>query len=159
MDEKYTVRQIFPFSVRGLIQIERLLYECGKNMAEMDDLHHWDNSHFKNALIVCLCALKNKLYLVFDGSTPVATFQTKIIKEKLRFQKLATKPKMCKRGIGTFCMIEIESYAQKHGCVAVYCEVYDKSLRAKEFYLHRGYSVIGKEDTLKYSELIMEKVL
>ncbi len=153
------VKQISPLSVRCLLQVENILYKCGKNMAKKDNLHHWDNAHIKNILIVFLCAVKNKIYLVFDGNVPIATFQTKMIAGKLRFQKLATVPDLSGRGVGSFCMREIERQAANYGCKAVYCEVYDKSTHAVDFYTHKGYTAIGKEETLKYTELIMEKVL
>lgn len=159
MPENYAVKQISPFSIHRLLQVENILFKCGKDMAEKDDLHHWDNVHIKNALIVCLCALKNKIYLVFNESTPVATYQTKVIGDKLRFQKLATAPDFSGCGIGSFCMHEIEHQAIKCECKSVFCEVYDKSTHAINFYKHKGYVVVGKEETLKYTELIMEKAL
>ena len=157
MLENYAVKRVSPFSIRHLMQVEGILYKCGKNMAEKDDLHHWDNAHIKNAIIVCLCVLKNKIYLVFDGTTPIATYQTKVIGDKFRFQKLATAPNYSGRGIGSFCMSEIELQASNSGCKSVYCEVYDKSIRAINFYKLKGYVVVGKEETLKYTEVIMEK--
>ncbi len=159
MSENYAVKQVLPFSIRRLIQVENILFKCGKNMAEKENLHHWDNAHIKNALIVCLCALKNKVYLVFEGTTPIATYQTKVICDKIRFQKLATIPDYSGRGIGSFCMSEIERQASNCGCKSVCCEVYDKSTHAINFYKHKGYVVVGKEETLKYTELIMEKAL
>ena len=159
MPENYAVKQISPFSIHRLMQVENILFKCGKNMAEEQNLHHWDNSHIKNAVIVCLCALKNKIYLVFDDVTPIATYQTKVIGDNFRFQKLATTPDFSGRGIGSFCMREIERQASNSGCKSVCCEVYDKSTHAINFYKHKGYVVVGKEETLKYTELIMEKAL
>lgn len=159
MSGNYEVKQISPFSIHRLIQVENILFRCGKNMAEKENLHHWNNAHIKNVLIVCLCALKNKIYLVLDGTTPIATYQTKVLGDKLRFQKLATMPVFSGRGIGSFCLCKIECQAVDCGCKYVRCEVYDKSSHAIDFYKHRGYVVAGKVLTLKYTELIMEKAL
>lgn len=54
-------------------------------------------------------------------------------------------------------MIEIERLAKKSACTEVICEVYDKSEHAKSFYEHRGYTVYGETETLKYKELKMRK--
>lgn len=71
-----------------------ILYECGKDMADKYDLHHWDNSHIKNWLIIALCALRNNIYLVYSGEIPIATFQTRKVEQSLLFQKLATTPEL-----------------------------------------------------------------
>ena len=61
------------------------------------------------------------------------------------------------RGIGTYCMKEIERLAKEYGSKEITCEVYDKSEHAKSFYEHRGYTVCGEIKTLKYKELKMRK--
>ena len=128
-------------------------------MARKYDLHHWDNSHFKNWIIVALCALKNNIYLVYDAEKPVATFQTRRIEGSYLFLKLATSPDFSGGGIGSFCLGEIERMGREEGCNEVICEVYDKSSHAMSFYEHRGYSVYGSTDTLKYKELKLKKEL
>ena len=60
-----------------LLAVCNILYKSGKDMAQKDDLHHWDNSRLKTLVIVLLCAMKNDIYLVYDGEIAVATFQTK----------------------------------------------------------------------------------
>ena len=128
-------------------------------MAKQYGLHHWDNSHVKNWVIVALCSVKNRIYLVFDGKTPVATFQTRKQNQSYLFQKLATSPDFAGKGVGTFCLGEIERLATEEGCKEVICEVYDKSEHAKAFYEHKGYLVYGETDTLKYKELKLRKEL
>ena len=129
-------------------------------MANRYDLHHWNNSRLKNAIVLFLCLLKNRIYLVYDKERKaVATFQTKKIGNALRFQKLATAPAYAGKGVGSFCIEAIEGIAKSMGCEKVVLEVYDKSEHAKKFYEHRGYSVSGNVITLKYSELKMEKCI
>ena len=128
-------------------------------MAKKYDLHHWDNSHVKNHIIVALCAMKNDIYLVYKEKTPVATFQTRRIEKTFLFQKLATTPAVSGGGIGSYCLTEIERLAKDHGCTEVVCEVYDKSEHAKSFYEHRGYTTYGATETLKYKELKLRKEL
>ena len=54
-------------------------------------------------------------------------------------------------------MKEIERLAKEYGSKEITCEVYDKSEHAKSFYEHRGYTVCGEIETLKYKELKMRK--
>lgn len=128
-------------------------------MATKQDLHHWDNSHFKNWIIVILCALKNDIYLVYNNNKPIATFQTRKLGQSYLFQKLATLPECAGTGIGSFCINEIERLGKEAGCKEVICEVYEKSVHAIEFYKHRGYVAYETVDTLKYKELKLRKEL
>lgn len=155
----YTVKKVNILNLVALSKVSNILYLCGKDMAERYDLHHWHNSKFKNALIVMICAMKNNIYLVFDGKNAIATFQTKKTENGLNFQKLATSPLFARKGVGSFCMETIENMAREQGCSKVCLEVYDKSNHAMSFYEHRGYSVCGRVNTLKYTEIKMEKVL
>ena len=128
-------------------------------MATRYDLHHWDNSHIKNWIIIVLCAMKNQIYLIYNDKTPVATFQTRKVNQSYLFQKLATSPEFAGKGIGTFCLKEIERLAKSENCKEIICEVYDKSEHAKLFYERKGYLVYGETDTLKYKELKLRKEL
>lgn len=154
----YSIRKLRKCSIAGLAKVSDILYECGMDMAKKYDIHHWDNSHIKNHIIVALCALKNDIYLVYDEKTPVATFQTrKTGRKSFLFQKLATAPSFSGGGIGSYCLREIERLAKENGCTEVICEVYDKSEHAKSFYAHRGYTAYGTTETLKYSECKLRK--
>lgn len=155
----YSLVRVSVFSFSRLIQVERILYESGKNMVINEGLHHWDNSHFKNLLIMCLCILRNHIFLVLDDGSSVATFQTKKTEDKMTFSKFAVKPDCSKHGIGSYCMHAIERLAVNEGCRSVCCEVYDKSSKALAFYEHRGFMTVGRKSTVKYSELILEKIL
>ncbi len=155
----YRVSKLSKCNIVGLKKVSDILYECGKDMAKKYDLHHWNNSHIKNHIIVALCAIKNDIYLVYNEKTPVATFQIRKIEKSLLFQKLATAPEFSGEGIGSYCLTEIERLAKKNGCTEVVCEVYDKSKYAKIFYEHRGYTTYGATETLKYKELNFRKEL
>lgn len=159
-NKAYLVKRVRLWNVNMLFKVTDVLYRCGKDMAEKYDLHHWDNSRFKTFAIVCYCALKNKIYAVFGGQTnaPIATFQTRKKQTSFLFQKLATLPEAAGKGVGSFCLSEIETMAQSAGCKEVVCEVYDKSEHAKAFYERRGYRVFGETKTLKYGELKLKKV-
>ena len=154
-----TVYRVEKYNILALKKVSNILYDCGKNMAKEYGLHHWDNSHIKNWVIVAMCTMKNDIYLVYSSQKPVATFQIQKTKNSLMFQKLATLPAFSGCGIGSFCIEEIERMAREHGCAEVICEVYDKSEHAKNFYEHRGYTVYGTTETLKYRELKLRKEL
>jgi GNAT superfamily N-acetyltransferase len=127
-------------------------------MAKEYDLHHWDNSRLKTVAIVAVCAMKNDVYLVYEEKEVVATFQLRKKDEvTLLFQKLATFPQLAKKGIGSFCINEIEKIGKTENCQEVVCEVYDKSDNAKNFYFHRGYEQDGIVETRKYNELKLRK--
>ena len=153
----YSVRKLSKCNIAGLKKVSDILYECGKDMKKKYGLHHWDNSHIKNYIIIALCALKNDIYLVCNEKTPVATFQVRKKKQSLLFQKLATAPAFSGKGIGSYCLTEIERLAKENACAEVICEVYDKSEHAKSFYEHRGYAIYGATETLKYKEWQMRK--
>lgn len=154
-----TVYKVDKYNILALKKVSDILYECGKNMAREYGLHHWDNSHFKNWLIVAMCALKNDIFLVCTPQEPVATFQIRKTKSTFMFQKLATSPAFSGCGIGSFCIKEIERLAREAGYYEVICGVYDKSEHAKNFYEHRGYTLYGTTETLKYRELKLRKEL
>ena len=155
----YSVSKLSKFNVLKLKKVADILYKCGKDMAKKYNLHHWDNSHLKTWIIVFLCSLKNDIYLVYNEKIPIATFQTRKIGKSLLFQKLATNPKFSRLGIGTYCLSKIECFAKENECQDIVCDVYDKSEHAKRFYEHRGYTICGATETLKYTQLKLRKEL
>lgn len=154
----YSVCKLKKINILGMLKVSDILYKCGKDMAKKSNLQHWNNSHFKNWIIVALCALKNDIYIVYDeNSNVLATFQIRKVNDSLLFQKLATTPAYAKSGIGSFCLKEIENIGKSKGCTEIICEVYEKSENAKKFYENRGYAIYGTTDTLRYRELKFKK--
>ena len=92
--DKITVQKLHKYELNHFLSVAKILNRCGKDMAEKYGLHHWDNSMIKSCIIVLLCAMKNKIYLVLDGKKTVATFQTKKIGGVLFFEKLAVIPEV-----------------------------------------------------------------
>ena len=156
-DSLYRIVKVGKLDIPKLNAVARILNACGKDMAKKYDLHHWDNPFIKSIVIVGLCDLKNEIYLLYDGKKPVATFMTKSNRDELHFEKLGTLPSKSGKGIGSFCMKKIEELAKEAGCKKVVMEVYEPSQHAVSFYEHKGYSVVGTTDTLKYKEVKMEK--
>lgn len=153
----YKLMKIGKLDISKLNAVAFILNTCGKDMAKKYNLHHWDNPLIKTLMIVGLCDLKNEIYLLYDGNKPVATFMTKRNQDELHFEKLATLPSESGKGIGSYCMSKIEELAKDAGCKKVVMEVYEPSQHAISFYEHKGYTVVGMTDTLKYKEVKMEK--
>ena len=155
------VNKVRIHNVSTLMDIARILKKCGDDMYAKYNLTHWKNSYFKTLLIVFYTALKNDVYVCVnknEGAT-VATFQTRRLKDTVCFSKLAVMPNSSGKGIGSFCLEQIEEMTKKEGIYTLKCEVYDKSIHARNFYISRGYKEVGNVNTLKYNELILEKKL
>ncbi len=155
----YELKKIRKSDIFQLIKAASILYACGRDMAQRLDLHHWDNPYIKTLAIVILRGMKNDVYLLYDKSKPAAVFMTRKEREALHFEKLGTLPEKSGKGIGSFCMREIEKTARSMGCTRIIMEVYQLSRHAISFYEHQGYRIIGTADTLKYKEVMMEKSL
>lgn len=151
------IKKVSKNNISDLNKAAKILNACGKDMAEKYDLHHWDNLYIKSLMIVGMCALKNDVYMIYDGLKPVATFMTMKNGDTLHFEKLGTLPAESGKGIGSFCMTKIEESARQAGCTKVAMEVYEPSQHAISFYEHKGYKKVGTTDTLKYKEIKMEK--
>lgn len=153
------VKQVHFYQIKHILGVATILNQCGKDMADKYDLHHWDNPMFKSVLIVCMRLLENKVFLVVEGKCPVATFQIREEKDALFFEKLAVSPAASGKGYGTYCINLMEKKAKKLGLRKMKMEVYEKSTHAINFYLHKGYEQVGTTGTLKYCDIIMEKEL
>lgn len=153
------IKRVHIYEVKKALTVAQILYRCGKDMANRYSLHHWDNPMIKSCVIVFLCLLKNQIYLVMDSGNAIATFQLKKLEDTLFFEKLAVIPEEAGKGYGSYCMKLIEAKAKKMGCGKVRMEVYDKSKHAIAFYMCKGYSQVGEIDTIKYTDLIMEKIV
>lgn len=153
------IKKVPPYHIKKLVDISKILNACGKDMSMKYDLNHWNNPLIKSFIIVCLCALKNKMYLVLEGKKPVATYQIRALDRALFFEKLAVLPCAAGKGYGGYCMKQIEKEATLLGLKKVKMEVYDKSENAIGFYIHQGYKKMAENRTLKYTDIIMEKEL
>ncbi len=154
----YELQKVSLIALKKQNEIRDILYDCGKNMAEQYDIHHWDNSYIKTQLIVFLCELKNSVYLLSQNEKAIATFQ---VKKKgnstLYFEKLAVSPKESGKGIGSYCVDCIEKIAKEKKCKRITMDVYSQSQHALDFYKKRGYVVCDEDKSLKYSLFKMEK--
>lgn len=155
----YYSKKVAVFNIPALIYVSVILWDCGADMYKKYQLTHWKNSFFKTFLIVMYTALKNCVWGVYEDKKIIATFQTKIQNKRLHFGKLAVSPKISGKGVGSYCLTEMEKMAKCQGLTSLTCEVYEKSKHAYDFYIKRGFTVVGEMKTLNYKELILEKRL
>lgn len=156
----YKIKKISSFNLVAMKQLSDILYACGKDMAIKYNLHHWDNNRIKTFMIAIYSSLKNDTFLVEDeNKRNIATFQVYIKNKKLHFGKLVTYPLYSGKGVGSYCMKSIENLAWERGCNQICMEVYDKSLHALDFYMHKGYQKCGEVKILKYTEIKMKKTI
>ncbi len=156
----YSIKKIAIYNIPALIKVSRILKKCGDDMYSNYKLSHWKNSYFKTFLIVVYTALKHTVYGVLDETdNMIATFQTSRRGEGLHFSKLAVSPEVSGKGIGSYCLSKIEALAKEKGLTCLKCEVYDKSKHAYDFYIKRGFIESGRLETLKYTEIVLEKML
>ena len=71
----YQVIRVGKWNLFDLNGVCKTLYLSGKDMVKRYNLSHWNNSYFKEWIIVLLCNLKNDIYLVKNEKNVVATFQ------------------------------------------------------------------------------------
>lgn len=156
----YQLCRVRCYNFISMWRVQDLLYKSGRDMAKRFGLEHWNNSRLKTSAIVCLCMLKNEVYLCrnADGQF-VATLQLKKQGQAMHLAKLAVSSTMTRRGIGVQCLKLVEQKALQRDCKTVECEVYEASKHAISFYEQNGYKICGTVETLKYREFRMQKCL
>lgn len=157
MIESESMRVRMIRGMKDIFAVIRILHNCGKDMANKYDIHHWDNTKCKTFLIVLICAMKNQIFVVERDRMIVGTYQTKLIDKTLHFEKLAVEPQFNGNGIGSFCLQQIEKEARENECRKVEMDVYCKSEHAIQFYINHGYTHVKNNNTLKYKILCFEK--
>ena len=157
MTVELLINEIKITDLAGLRKVEKILYACGKDMVQKYDIHQWDNTHTKNMMILALCELKNKVFLVSDElGKPAATFQIRETDDILYFEKIGTLPKHQGKGIAEKMLEQIKMIAKDKGCSKVGCSVYEKNTYALEYYLKKGFTNCGTTQTKKYKLINME---
>lgn len=136
-----------------------ILRKCGYNMARKG-LFHWIPSYSKRA--IRKDCVNHWVVLVFDNSLNAYTSTIQMVRindSELYLRKLATLPEFEGRGIGKMNLLFAENFAKKNGFTKTKLDVYIKSERAILLYQRLGYQIIGTKRSVRFKELIMEKVL
>lgn len=156
-----TVKRIPLWQINSLCKIAKLLVDCGNDMKAKYGLIHWKNSFLKTFLITIYTVIRNRgtLFAVLESESLIATYQLYQRGLSMHFCKLAVSPQNSGGGIGSFCINQMEITAQRQGCKNLSCEVYKKSSHALNFYLNRGFKIVGNVRTLKFDEFKLEKQL
>lgn len=150
---------ISPVSVTQIWAVANVLTSCGKDMYIKYGLRHWNNSIFKNILILyyTLLVKHTTLWGVYYNKNLVGSFQTKLDGQYLNFCKFAVLPDISGKGIGGKCISKMEEIARQQHLLGLSCEVFDESKHALDFYRNRGFSKEGTLNTLKYTEIKLLK--
>jgi len=132
--------------------IYNLMVRCGEHMHTQYSLDHWypymDEKTFINKI------KGKKLYGVYRDGIPIASFNVSTeprdyyfdslwnfpAKKALYLGQLATDPALQSRGIGKWCMEQVEMIASELKCTAVRFDAIEMHPWLKNFYMSLGYS-------------------
>lgn len=146
--------------------IHNILKESGEAMFINEKLIHWKTPYsfdnIKNDI------LNKKVFLVKDKEEYIATFMLSDKKSPYfsdvknmcyYLSKFAVSPYKSNKGIGTQIIRHIENYCKLNKISTIRLDVYDKSIKAVNFYLKNGFKVLFKASTKNFEVLCMEKVI
>lgn len=159
---------------KGILEIYEIIKACGEHMYQEYGLVHWKTPYPIES--IKKDSEQKEVYLVKDTNTGkyVHTFQLEFRnrwfenskkhddekKLKIAFiNKFATHPKVSGKGVGKLSMQYIENYCRKNGVSKLCLDVYDKSKHAIQFYINRGFIIVGSKPTKHFNVLLMEKDL
>lgn len=154
-----------------IIPLHALLTACGRTMYETFKLIHWhpfmDLGKFETLM-------KDKdLYGVYRNTIAIATFNLSSDPRDYYFDKLwsnpeekafylgqlGIKPHLQGKGIGKWCMHQIERLAYEAGCKAIRFDGLSQHPWLKKFYEKLGYRFCGTVKPGQWELTCFEKVL
>lgn len=170
---KLAIQQVGPGDVE---ELHSILEKCGQDMQARFGLAHWVPAYPLH-LMRRETETKN-VYAVRKGDQVVATFTIGTQApsyydlsmwedpgaKALYVGHLAVLPALQGKGIGRWCMENIERLSIDAGCTAVRLDAYDKHVGLHEFYRHLGYQERGvlRFNTKLYGEtgaVFFEKIV
>ena len=143
--------------VKTSIQIQesiKIIGDSGIHMYETMNLDHWyppmtikefkEQQKFKEFY---LCKKENKFIATFaisnqDSSYPIPIWDN--TQKAMFLSKLAVKPNIQHKGIGSECLTYIEILGRLRGKSKILLDSIEKHPHLKKFYLKNGYSFIKK---------------
>jgi GNAT superfamily N-acetyltransferase len=148
-----------------------ILSACGRDLRARLGLGHWDPPYPLDDMRADAAA--REVYLVEDGRRAVATYTvgTKPIPDypaalwtpdtepALYLNRLAVKPKLQHRGLGRWCMTQIEERARTLGCRAVRFDGIAAHPSLRAFYVALGYAERGPFQIGPHPVVCFEKLL
>ncbi len=160
----------------GIAELHSILEACGLDMLERFGLGHWIPAYPLE--LMQQDAITRNVYAVREGLRAVATFTVSTqapdyyqmdmwqnpSARAFYVSRLAVMPAYQDRGIGRWCMRQIEQLATAAECSVVRLDAYYKHLRLFEFYQRLGYQKRGvlTRRTKRYGEtgcVCFEKLL
>lgn len=138
-----------------IAELHAILVACWLDMQARFGLAHWVPAYPLEAMQ--RDTETKRVYAVREGPSAIATFTVSAQApayydmsiwqnpdaRALYVHRLAVLPAYQGRGIGRWCMEQIEQLAGAEGCSAVRLDAYDEHLALHEFYRHLGYQERG----------------
>lgn len=129
---------------------------CADDMAKQG-MFHWIPYYEKKCIEE---DIKSKdVYIVKINNSIVGNFILTVKDEGIYLGKLTILPEYSGKGIGTRCLTFIEKYAQEKAIRLINLDVYEKSIKAINFYKKNGYKIIGEKPTRRFKVKLMQKEL
>lgn len=132
--------------------LHAILVACGENMYEQFQLSHWHP--FLNLKTFRKMMSHQMLYGVYQNNIPVATFNVSTKPRDYYFPELwghphdkalylghlGIDPALQAKGVGKWCMAQVENIAREHHCKAVRFDALNIHPWLKTFYEKLGYT-------------------
>lgn len=156
--------------------VYNILFDCGQHLQTNFGLSHWSPPYPLESLKKSI--IERQVYLVWQdnqaiatftlGTTPLANYALqrwqRIEDKALYLNRLAVSPHYQGRGLGRWCMQQIEELAKIQGCQAVRFDAVAQHQILLQFYQQLGYQERGLwtlQDTqgIAWEVMLLEKLL
>lgn len=160
-----------------IAEVYEIIRSCGEDMFLNQGLTHWRTPYPVEAIINDCNERRVFIARDIDLNKYVHTFQLKLIPsdtlceslDQMHYDrivpgsalisKFATIPLATGKGIGKQSMNFIEDFCYQNGVFRLCLDVYEKNKNAIQFYMNRGFAIIGTKPTKYFTVYIMEKLL
>ena len=164
----YRLFKIGPGEIEPVYKILKL---CGQDMKFKLGLTHWYPSYpiellSKDVEERSVYAVSENEYIIATftiGTQPLEYYYKKLWKypeqQAMYVSHLAVLPELQRKGIGSWCMKNIENIAVDSGCAAIRLDAYEKYEQLLEFYRRLGYERRMIVEFQKLKLVCLEKIL
>ncbi len=144
-------------------KVYEILQQCGQYMYKKEGLVHWLKPYPIEKIKE---DVKTKsVFIVKENGCVVATFTLSDMKsiyfndddKFIYLSKFAVLPSKSGQGIGTSSIKYIEQFAKDNNFLGIRLDVYNKSVRAINFYLKNGFIKLFEAPTKHFKVVCMEK--
>lgn len=164
--ETYTVSRVWADNLSEIKAIQKIHSDCGEMMFIDNGLLHWaDQLSISYLKDLCLCKevyivrnLENEIVAFFTLSTnPNQYFD--VNKKAVFIGKIAVQPKYWRKGIGTFCIDWVQTYAEEKDIKTIQTTAYNMSVGAVMFFEHFNFIKLYERSTKHFIVDCFEKTI